>query len=84
MHLINNEQVVPKNRGNLSQLQFAEKEDEPLLGHLMYIAQHVAKQQGLGAGGYRLIINDGRDAGQTVFHLHLHVMGGRKMNWPDA
>lgn len=75
-------QVIPKNRGRLSQLQYAEKEDEALLGHLMFVAGHVAKQQGLSAGGYRVIVNDGKDAGQTVFHLHLHIMGGRLMKWP--
>jgi len=76
--------VVPKHRGNLSQLCKAAPEDQALLGHLLWAAGHVAGLQGLHAGGYRVTINDGRDAGQTVFHLHLHVLGGRALSWPPG
>src|SRR5271170_65627 len=51
--------------------------DEPLLGHLIHIAQTVAKQEGLEETGFRLVINNGRDGGETVPHLHVHVLGGR-------
>ena len=54
-----------------------------LLGHLMYVANKVAAQEGL-VNGYRVVINDGADGGQTVFHLHIHVLGGRSMKWPPG
>lgn len=56
--------------------------DEPLLGHLLRVAAKVAKDAGLA--DYRLVVNDGAGAGQTVFHLHLHVLGGRPMGWPPG
>lgn len=76
--------VIPKTKGRLSQLSKAEPDDKPLLGHLLWVAQHVAKAQGLEHGGFRININDGANGGQTVFHLHLHVMGGRQMGWPPG
>jgi histidine triad (HIT) family protein len=76
--------VVPKVRGNLSQLCKAADSDKALLGHLMWAAQHVAGLQGLHGNGYRVVINDGKQAGQTVFHLHLHVLGGRELSWPPG
>ncbi len=77
--------VVPKVRGRLSQLQHAEEADAPLLGHLMLVAGRVAKQEGLGAG-YRVVVNDGPQGCQTVFHLHLHVIGGptTQLTWPPG
>ena len=54
-----------------------------LLGHLLLVAKKVAAEQGLG-NGYRLVINDGKDGGQDVFHLHIHVLGGRQMKWPPG
>lgn len=56
--------------------------DEALLGHLLRVAAKVAKDAGLT--DYRLVVNDGAGAGQTVFHLHLHVLGGRPMDWPPG
>ncbi|XP_076241189.1 histidine triad nucleotide binding protein 1 [Calliopsis andreniformis] len=73
--------VIP--RKPISQLSKAEDEDEALLGHLMIVARKVAKQQGLN-DGFRLVINDGRHGAQSVFHLHLHVLGGRQMQWPPG
>lgn len=73
--------VIPKVRGNLSQLSKAKEEDKALLGHLMFIAQQVAHEQGLGQSGFRLVINDGKEGAQSVYHLHLHVIGGRQMGW---
>jgi histidine triad (HIT) family protein len=57
-------------------------EDEQLMGHLFTIAGKLAKEEGIGTGGYRLITNTGADGGQTVFHIHLHLIGGQKMRYP--
>ena len=54
-----------------------------MLGHLMCKAPAIAAQEGIG-GAYRLVVNDGLEAGQTVFHLHLHILGGRPMTWPPG
>jgi len=56
--------------------------DEPLVGHLVAIAGLVALQEGIDQSGYRLILNTGPDSGQMVFHLHLHIIGGRRMRFP--
>jgi histidine triad (HIT) family protein len=58
-------------------------EDSPLLGHLLRSAAEIARQQNL-AKGYRLVINTGPDGGQTVEHLHIHLLGGRHMGWPPG
>ena len=58
--------------------------DESLLGRLMLAAQQIALQERIGDRGYRLIINCGQDAGQSVAHVHLHLMGGRQMAWPPG
>ena len=57
-------------------------EDEPLIGHLVKVAGQLATQEGIAEGGYRLIINTNADAGQTVFHIHLHLLGGAPMKHP--
>jgi histidine triad (HIT) family protein len=59
-----------------------ESEDEPVLGQLFTVARHVAEQ--LAVTDYRLVINNGRQAGQSVFHLHVHLLGGRTMGWPPG
>jgi histidine triad (HIT) family protein len=59
-----------------------EPDDEALVGHLFTVAREVAGEQGLT--DYRLVMNNGADAGQSVFHIHLHVLGGRKMGWPPG
>ena len=56
--------------------------DESLVGHLVLIAGQIARQEGVDQSGYRLILNTGPDSGQAVFHLHLHVIGGRPMRFP--
>lgn len=73
--------VIPKKP--ISRLSEAEDADEQLLGHLMLAAKKVAKQQGLN-DGYRLVINDGPMGGQSVYHIHIHVMSGRQMGWPPG
>jgi histidine triad (HIT) family protein len=59
-------------------------EGERLLGGLLAFATEVASSLGLDAGGYRLVSNTGSDGGQSVGHLHLHILGGRKMTWPPG
>ncbi|MBS1248967.1 MAG: Purine nucleoside phosphoramidase [Chloroflexi bacterium] len=59
-----------------------EEEDEQLVGHLFTVARTLAEEEGIEESGYRLIINNGPDAGQVVFHLHLHLIGGHKMQYP--
>ena len=70
--------------GRLSQLQHATEEDAAILGHLMIVAGKIAKQEGIADTGYRVVVNDGANAGQTVFHIHLHVIGGKDLvlGWP--
>ena len=73
--------VIPKQP--IPKLADATEADQLLLGHLLLTAQKVASQEGL-ANGYRVVINTGEDGGQTVFHLHLHILGGRFMQWPPG
>lgn len=61
-----------------------EATDAELLGQLLAAARDVAEQEGLGPSGYRTVINTGADGGQTVAHLHLHVLGGRRFSWPPG
>jgi histidine triad (HIT) family protein len=74
--------VVPKK--GISQVSEAKAGDEPLLGHLLTVAAEIARKEGIDASGYRLVINTGRDAGESVPHLHVHLMGGRPMKWPPG
>jgi len=75
--------VIP--RDHIESLDDASQKDETLLGHLLRISARVANEHGLsGSGGYRAVINTGRGAGQSVFHLHVHVLGGREMTWPPG
>ena len=73
--------VIPKE--HLTGIHDATEKDATMLGHLMVAGRDVAEQLGLG-NGYRLVINNGPDAGQSVHHLHLHVLGGRPMAWPPG
>lgn len=73
--------VIPKKP--LPQLEQATADDHALLGHLLLTAKKVAEQVGLN-NGYRVVINNGEDGGQTVYHLHLHILGGRAMTWPPG
>ena len=60
------------------------QDGERLLGALMAFAAEVAREQGLDSAGYRIVTNTGKNAGQSVDHLHLHVLGGRKLTWPPG
>ncbi|MDI6695813.1 MAG: histidine triad nucleotide-binding protein [Anaerolineales bacterium] len=57
-------------------------EDEPLVGHLFTVARQLARQEGIDQSGYRLIVNTGVHGGQTIFHLHMHLIGGQRMRFP--
>jgi histidine triad (HIT) family protein len=74
--------VIPKR--HIEGIHEAKAEDAAVLGDLLLAARNVAENLGLATGGYRLIINEGADAGQSVFHLHCHIMGGRPMAWPPG
>jgi histidine triad (HIT) family protein len=74
--------VIP--REHIDSLDDASQKDEGLLGHLLRVAAKVANAEGLAETGYRTVINNGAGAGQSVFHLHVHVLGGRTMNWPPG
>ena len=73
--------IVPKKE--IVNLAGATAEDQALLGHLLLVARQVAEQLGL-SNGYRVVLNSGRDGGQSVDHLHLHLLGGRTMHWPPG
>jgi len=59
-------------------------EHVPLMGRLLQRAAELARQEGIAAGGYRLVLNTGPDAGQSVSHIHLHLLGGRRLGWPPG
>lgn len=58
--------------------------DAQMLGALQLAAAAIARKEGIATGGYRTVMNSGADAGQTVFHVHLHLLGGRKLGWPPG
>jgi len=73
--------VIPKEP--IAKLSDAESQNHALMGHLLLTVKRVAEQQGL-TNGYRVVINNGEDGGQTVHHLHVHVLGGRPVAWPPG
>lgn len=73
--------IIPKKP--IEKIVDANDEDQTLLGHLLLKAGDIAKQLDL-QNAYRLVINNGADAGQTVFHLHIHLLAGRSFNWPPG
>jgi histidine triad (HIT) family protein len=74
--------VIPKKP--IPSLGEASPADKELLGHLLLTVKQVADQVGLTDSGYRVVVNTGMNGGQTVFHLHLHLLGGRAMQWPPG
>jgi len=74
--------VLPKPAG--ATLEAFGDDDAALLGHLLLVAARAAALEGLAEDGYRIVINNGRDAGQEVMHVHLHVLGGRSFGWPPG
>lgn len=69
--------IVPKK--HIDSINSLTVDDEPLIGHLFFIAKQLAAQEGIAEPGYRLVINTGAESGQTVDHVHLHLLGGRQM-----
>lgn len=74
--------VIP--RKPLVSVADAGPEDAALLGHLMLVGAKVAQAAGLERDGYRLVTNIGQHGGQSVYHLHIHVLGGRQLGWPPG
>lgn len=68
--------LIPKEKGNLNRLSNASEEDKELLGHLLHAVSLICKQENLSKG-FRIVINDGEFGGQTIDHLHLHIIGGQ-------
>jgi histidine triad (HIT) family protein len=74
--------IIP--RRHIASLSEVGADDAALVGHLHVVARQLAESEGIAQRGYRVLFNTGRDAGQTVFHLHLHLLGGRAMGWPPG
>jgi histidine triad (HIT) family protein len=74
--------VIPREHiGSSAELTPAQ---DPLWGHLLHVAQQIAVSEDIDESGFRLVTNVGRNGGQTVHHLHLHLLGGRPMRWPPG
>ncbi|HEY5982485.1 MAG TPA: histidine triad nucleotide-binding protein [Anaerolineales bacterium] len=78
LHLL----VIP--RRHVASLLELQESDEALISRMISVARDLAVREGVEAGGYRLVMNTGPDAGQTVFHLHMHLLAGRQMHWPPG
>ena len=74
--------VIPRVKGSLSQLSKANESDKAILGHLMYVASVIGRKE--CPEGFRVVVNDGVEGAQSVYHLHVHVIGGRQMAWPPG
>jgi histidine triad (HIT) family protein len=74
--------VVPKR--HIATLNDVSAGDDQIVGEVIRRAAAIAKERGISAGGFRTVFNTNRDAGQTVFHIHLHLLGGRDMHWPPG
>ncbi len=74
--------VIP--RRHIASLSHASQDDREVLGRLLLATAEVARLTGISDGGYRVVTNTGRGAGQSVFHVHLHVLGGRPLAWPPG
>ena len=74
--------IVPKT--HISDLNSLETEDSELIGHVYQIAKQMAAEYDIAESGYRLVSNCGDDGGQTVYHIHFHLLGGRKLQWPPG
>ena len=74
--------IVP--RKPVARIGQAEADDQALLGYLLLAAAEIARREGVADTGYRLVINNGRNGGEAVPHLHLHLLGGRQLQWPPG
>ena len=69
---------------HIATLPELEQDDHELVGEIFSVANRLAEQQGIGKGGFRVVANCGADAGQSVFHIHFHLLGGRHLSWPPG
>ena len=74
--------IIPKK--HITTLNEINKSDQDLLGELLLTAKKIAKDEGINTSGYRTVFNCNSDGGQTVFHIHMHLLGGRPMSWPPG
>jgi histidine triad (HIT) family protein len=74
--------VIPKKK--IITINDIVEEDAPLVGHMINTAKNIAKELGIDENGYRLVFNTNEDGGQSVYHIHLHLLGGRQMDWPPG
>lgn len=74
--------LIPKEE--IATMNDVKPDHQDILGHLLVKAPEVAKKMGIEKDGYRLVLNTNEDAGQSVFHIHFHILGGRKMTWPPG
>lgn len=74
--------IIP--RKHIPSVSELDAEDADVMGALFLMARELARDEGIEEGGYRMVVNAGADAGQTVFHIHLHLLGGREMGWPPG
>ncbi|NOX37718.1 MAG: histidine triad nucleotide-binding protein [Calditrichaeota bacterium] len=75
--------VIPRKK-HIAKIADMTAEDQALVGKVIYIGKQVAEQLGIAEDGFRLVFNNGRHGGQHVYHIHLHVLGGRPMTWPPG
>lgn len=74
--------IVPKK--HISRISDLEESDKNIISELIFTAKKLAQEKGIAESGYRLVLNNNRDAGQAVLHIHLHLLGGRKLSWPPG
>jgi histidine triad (HIT) family protein len=74
--------IIPK--AHYASLNDIPDTESPLLAHLLLAARRIAAAKGVGESGYRIVLNTARDSGQEVFHIHVHILGGRRMAWPPG
>lgn len=71
-------------REHFTSLNDIPEEKKSILSHLLLKARQIAQEKGIAEKGYRIVLNTAKDSGQEVFHIHLHLLGGRRMNWPPG
>jgi histidine triad (HIT) family protein len=74
--------IIP--RKHIATLSDLGRADREIVGHIFLVATKLAQEQGIAQTGFRIVVNAGADAGQTVFHLHFHLLGGRHLGWPPG
>ena len=74
--------IIPKK--HIEKISDLNEEDEGLVGKMVLVAKKIAEDEGISESGFRLVFNNNKDAGQEVFHIHLHLLGGRKFSWPPG